>query len=186
MNAQLKQQLNERRLDTARHEAGHVLPFLLRGLPFKNVEILPDESARTLESPNLGFVLDGDDLVLGVMRLDRVAWWTQGCSMEPDDQIMQSLAGVAGEQIEYERPNWSDGDWRGRAKGDYQHAKEIATLCAKLWGCATRTYLKNSFKEAWRILRQHKAKHDALVTGLLEKSILTYAECVEIWNREVL
>ena len=102
--------------------------------------------------------------------------------MDLDDQIMQSLAGVAGEQIEYERPVWSDGDWRGRAKGDYQHAKEIATLCAKLWGCTVRTYLKNSFKEAWRILHQHKAQHDALTSALLDKTILTYAECVEIWG----
>lgn len=70
----------QRRLGTARHEAGHVLPFLLHGLPFKNVEIHPKEIVR---APNLGFVLDGDDLVL-VMRLDRVAWIVQGCIMDLD------------------------------------------------------------------------------------------------------
>lgn len=179
MNNELKRQVDKRRLSTARHEAGHVVPFLLHGLPFKNVEIHPKE---IVGAPNLGFVLDEDDLVLGVMRLDRVAWIVQGCSMDVDDQIKQSLAGVAGEQIEYERPVWSDGDWQGRAKCDYQHAKEIATLCAKLRGCTVRTYLKNSFREAWRILQQHKTQHDALTSALLDKTILTYAECVEIWR----
>ena len=89
----------KRRLDTARHEAGHVVPFLHHRLPFKSVEILLDESQRTLESPNLGFVLDQGDLVLGVMRLDPVAWFSQGCTMTAENRIIQDLSGVAGNRL---------------------------------------------------------------------------------------
>jgi len=180
IDTEFEQYLEEHRLETARHEAGHVLIFLFRGLPFKNVEIVQAveiDGVRVMK-----FVLDDEDGCLGLMRLDRVAWWTQGCHMELDDQIIQALAGVAGEQIENEQADWRKGDWRGRANHDYRSAKEIATLAAKVAGVGLRTYLKNSFKEAWKILRRHKAKHDALTTALLNKSILTYAECVEIWR----
>lgn len=180
IDTEFEQYLKERLLETARHEAGHVLIFLLRGLPFKNVEVV-----RAVEIDGvrvMQFVLDGEDGCLGLMRLDRVAWWTQGCRMELHDQIMQALAGVAGEQIENEQADWRKGDWRGPANDDYRSAKEIATLAAKMAGIGLRTYLKDSFKEAWKILRKHKAKHDALTTALLNKSILTYAECVEIWR----
>lgn len=170
----------KRRLDTARHEAGHVVPFLHHRLPFKNVEILPDESQRTLESPNLGFVLDQGELVLGMMRLDPVAWFSQGCTMTAQDRIIQALAGVAGEQVEYEQPDWNAGDWV-RAKGDLQSARETGKIARPI-GLVRGSYLRDSFKEAWRILRLHKAKHDALTNALLDKSILTYPECVEIWG----
>jgi hypothetical protein len=180
IDTEFEQYLNERRLETARHEAGHVLIFLLRGLPFKNVEIVRAVEIDGVRA--MKFVLDGEDACLGLMRLDRVAWWTQGCRMGLDDQIMQALAGVAGEQIENDQADWRKGDWRGRANHDYRSAKEIATLAAKIAGIGLRTYLKNSFKEAWKILRQHKARHSALTNALLGKSILTYAECAEIWG----
>lgn len=164
--------LTQRRLDTARHEGGHVLPLLLHGIPFKNVEILPEE---IVGAPNLGFVRDGDDLLLGLVRMDGAAFFLQQCRFEAKDQIVQALAGVAGEQIEYERPIWRNRDWNTRAKGDYQSAKEVATILSL-------GSLRPFFRQAWELLRQHKAKHHALVTALLNKSILTYAECVEVWG----
>jgi hypothetical protein len=169
----------QRRLDTARHEAGHVLPLLALGIPFKNVEILPKEI--TLETPNLGFVRIGDDLCLGVVRTDPVAFMLQGCRFPVCDQIIQALAGVAGEQIEYPRPIWNKRrDWAGRnsrARFDYEDAREIAD---RLSLGSLRPY----FKEAWKFLQQHKAKHTALVAALLDKSLLTYDECVEIWRAQ--
>jgi hypothetical protein len=167
----------KRRISTARHEAGHVVPFMVLNLPFKNVEILRE---NPLDSPStLGFVLDRDDLVLGVMRNDPVAWFSQGCTMTAQDRIIQALAGVAGEQVEYEQPDWHAGDWV-RAKDDLQSARETGKVARRI-GLLRGSYLRDSFKEAWRILRQHRAKHDALTNALLDKSILTYAECVEIW-----
>jgi hypothetical protein len=165
----------KRRLDTARHEAGHVVPFLHHRLPFKNVEILPDESQRTLESPNLGFVLDQGELVLGVMRLDPVAWFSQGCTMTAENRIIHDLSGVAGEQLEYEQPIWRSRDWSGRAKGDYQSATKVAKMF-----CLGS--VRPFFKQAWEFLQQYKKPHAAITAALLDKSILTYAECVEIWG----
>jgi ATP-dependent Zn protease len=164
--------LTQRRLDTARHEGGHVLILLLNGIPFKNVEILP---AKLEGAPNLGFVLDDENnLCLGLVRVDNVAFFLQGCSFSVDNRVTNCLAGIAGEQIEYEQPVWRK--WGERAKGDLQEAKWLVKTCR------LRGSLQDRFKQAWTILRQHKAKHDALVAGLLEKSILTYDECVAIWN----
>ena len=178
IDTEFEQYLDERRLETARHEAGHVLIFLLRGLPFKNVEIV-----RAIEIEGIRvmrFVLDGEDACLGLMRNDPVAWFSQGCTMTAQDRIIQALAGVAGEQVEYEQPDWNAGDWV-RAKGDLQSAREIGKIARPI-GLLRGSYLRDSFKEAWRILRLHKAKHDALTNALLDKSILTYPECVEIWG----
>ena len=38
--------IRARRLSTAKHEVGHVIPMLALSLPFKNVEIIPGEIAN--------------------------------------------------------------------------------------------------------------------------------------------
>jgi hypothetical protein len=192
-----------RRLDTARHEVGHVIPLLVHGVPFKNVEILIAHDVLMAHAkqgtllPNFGFVLADGDLLLGVVRPDRVEFIAKGCRFLLADQIIQAMAGVAGEQIEYERPIWRDREWIGeiaRARVDYQDACEIANRLITLEAAARdvarlspvfpqiKKTLRNSFTQAWELLQQHKAKHAALVAALLDKNLLTYAECLAIWE----
>jgi len=183
----------QRRLDTARHEAGHVVPLLVHGIPFKNVEILIAYDVLMAHAkqgtllPNLGFVLADGDLTLGVVRPDRVEFMVKGCRFPAADQIIQAMAGVAGEQIEYERPVWNNREWIGknaRGRQDYADAFEIANLLAvgsRPLNKIKKT-LRDSFMQAWELLQQHKAKHTAIVAALLDKSLLTYAECVAIWE----
>jgi hypothetical protein len=173
-------ELVQRRLDTARHEAGHVLPLLVHNIPFKNVEILVHESVDITTVPNLGYVLEDGNLSLGLVRTDKIAFILQGCRFACEDQIIQALAGVAGEQIEYEKPIWNNRDWKGRnarARFDYEDAKELASRLA------IRS-LRPYFRQAWELLQQHKAKHTAIVAALLDKSLLTYTECLEIWRAQ--
>lgn len=175
----------KRRLSTARHEAGHALLLLVYGIPFKDVEILPKE---IVGSPNFGFVRDGEDLVRGVVRSDRVLFMRQGCSFHPHAQVIELMAGVAGEQIEYKQAIWRFmKDWvLGGAGNDFDKAKYLTESCAldKVWDVGFEhsldAYLRHTFETAWSILRKHKVKHDALVAALLDKSFLTYKECVEI------
>jgi ATP-dependent Zn protease len=38
------------------------------------------------------------------------------------------------------------------------------------------------FDRAWKLLRRYRKAHAALVEALLEKSLLTYEDCVAIWE----
>jgi hypothetical protein len=176
----------QRRLVTARHEIGHVVPMLVHGIPFKNVEILmPHEMylayvAKHEMPPNLGFVLHEDGgLCLGLVRNDRLAFILQGCQFPAEDQIVQLMAGVAGEQIDHQKPIWRKKD--GRNKGDYNEAMDILSHIS-IHTRFSQTLLRPYFFRAWEFLQQYKVEHAALVAALLDKTILTYAECVAIWE----
>jgi ATP-dependent Zn protease len=162
----------QRRLSTAKHEAGHGLVLLALDHPFKSIEIIPGEI--TIDTPNMGFVLDRGDLCLGVVRTDAVAWLMGGHCMEADDRIMQALAGVAGEQIDWKKPVFKRGDWKEAARSDMEDAKQFARL--------TKTKIEPEFHRAWELLRRYRKAHAALVEALLEKSLLTYEECKAIWE----
>jgi len=162
----------QRRLSTAKHEVGHGLVLLALDLPFMSIEIIPGEI--TIDTPNMGFVLDRGDLCLGVVRTDAVAWIVGGCQMNAEDRIMQSLAGVAGEQIDWKKPVFKRGDWKEAARSDMEDAKQLARV--------TKTKIEPEFHRAWEFLRRYRKAHAALTAALVSKSILTYQECKAIWE----
>jgi hypothetical protein len=167
-----EQQRQRRRLRAAKHEGGHALVLLVLGLPFKNVEIQPHKI--TMDTPNLGFVIDHDEVVAGVVRMDAVAWFNGRCRMSADDRIMQAMAGMAGEQIDWKRSNFKRADWKDAGRGDMADAKHTSKI--------TRLKIEPEFYRASVVLQMYRSAHTALVDALMEKSILSYAECVAIWE----
>jgi hypothetical protein len=163
-----------RRLSTAKHEAGHGLVLLALDIPFKSIEIIP--SKITADTPNFGFVLDDNGAwCVGLVRMDTVAWLMGGHRMEAADLIMQALAGVAGEQIDWKRPVFGRGDWEDGASGDMAEAKHVSKL--------TKLKIEPEFHRAWHLLRQHRAAHAALIDALVNgDGTLTYQECKAIWE----
>ena len=171
-----------RRRRSAKHEAGHALVLLALGIPFKDVEIQPRDLTPT--TPNFGFVLHRGELVAGLCRMDAVAWYSGRCQMNAYDQMMQAMAGAAGEQIDWKRPDFHRYDWVEAGKCDMEDAMGVAEFIWRhLSKRAVRArYVVPEFYRAVDILRQHRRAHTGLVKALMEKSLVNYAECVAIWE----
>jgi hypothetical protein len=168
-----------RRIRTARHEVGHAGALLELGIPFKNVEILKENI--DINTPNLGYVVAEDgQWIMGIVRMDEVKWMAGDCRMEPTDRIMQAMAGMAGEQIDWKKPNFNRADWKESGAHDMEDAKFVAKTVRDV--TKKRVSIATEFDRAVTILRKNRNAHAALTKALLEKSILTYEECLAIWE----
>lgn len=90
------------------------------------------------------------------------------------DRIRQALAGVAGEQIDWKHSVFKRGDWENRASGDMEEVKYYGDQFGI--DIVQELYRAHDF-----LRRQHRA-HAALTKALLAKTLVTYAECVRIWE----
>ena len=177
-----------RRLQTARHEAGHALVHILTGIPFLNVEIGRKFDVDTLLDDKIpGFMEHDGTYSNGVVRSDplRVIRDLDG-RLDPQDVVLISMSGIAGEQIHYKQPVWRTQDWRWQGGGrfDYEDAKHVVLTRGLCRWRKRHAYLRSRFFAAWELLGVHRDEHNALVKALLKRNILSYDGCVSIISEE--
>jgi hypothetical protein len=168
----MRQLTQEQRLRTAKHEAGHALAFILKGIPFHHVWV---------GQGNCWFLLD-DTKANGAVVPDRDSdledCYGDFTPQQREDVGVIMMAGLAGERI-----GRSCGSiWRG-AKGNESAVRgtegdiEDVVRCLELEGYDA---LDGWLGLAHALLTEHADAHRRLTDALVERGSLSYAACVAL------
>jgi ATP-dependent Zn protease len=150
---------------TARHEVGHALMCLLKGVPFDRVWVGQSNS--------------GPDALGGIESDDFLEDADEFTPQQREDAGVITMASLAGERI-----NRSCGSawrgWRGAeafgVSGDIDQIHQY--LSRRVW--ATADEVDRWPAKAHALLTEHAAAHQRLTDALIERGRLDYSECITI------
>jgi hypothetical protein len=138
----------------------------------------------------LGLIFENVEICDGMENPERIVARMRGAGAIPPDHefVIISMAGVAGERANREKAGrFTIVERELSAEGDYQNALPFCTTeHIRLYARRAKTrggYLNECLKEAHNIVINAKPVHTLMVEALLQKGVLTYAECLSIWKR---